>query len=1005
MIKTSIILFVLFYLVSANSQQTIDKLNSNQLKLPKETISKALSIDATGQVKSSATSDTELGYLSGASSNIQDQIDGKANDADAVHLTGDESIAGVKTLTGKLVTSSTVNASIPCPVMTQTQRDAIVSPSVGDCVFNSDTSLSNIYDGAIWKAMGGSGGGIGLWVTANGYAVDDVVIESNNIYICLTAHTSGTFATDLASLYWLRLSTDVTGATGLLPLATGGTNKNITASSGSIVYSDADSLELLAPGTSGQILQTNGASAPTFVNKSISGKAQNKTAVTSEEIQFPNNLLTETGTNKYLSESGNKNILDNPSFEHSTFSTSWTNSVGTFTQEASVLIDGKASAKLVLSAQAMSLTQSSTLYAAQFADGVQGLAMVRIKSDVAVKVCSIQAGTVSTSNCVTTNTDSKWGLYKVPFILGATSNGISISTNGTLVTGTVIVDDAFVGAVDLQSDIPASEMYGKVSMASDCTWSRTSAGTFADFATDATCTQTTSGKITSVSGQPAIVLPAGSPAGDYHVSMTGSFGPTHGSTTATTECEFRLTDGATGYSLGTITNVSNNSTVISARVPSLAGTITLNSPLTSATTYTVQGRTTQGSNVNESCRINNGNAIAVQTNFSVMYFPKNPVSIYTSNNADTDWASCGHTTSDFTGFGTVSAIETQCKRDGGDLLMKGKFTAGTPTAVEARVNLKLSNVALTSAGVSKIPSIQLAGDAVQNVSASSYFRESSLIEPSVTYITFGHQTSSTNALTKALGNGLVNASGVFSFTARIPINGWENSNIIIGSFNGLQSCVDTKSCTDTFSTYVSAAGAVSNENVDFVNGPCVLTNGVTTTCNFNAGVFSVTPNCTLGKSGGSGEMFISSISSTSIAISFANSAGSGGAKTDTMFSCQKSGADYIGKTAMAVASDQNLRTPGVTHGVVYSGSVGAAGGAVSSEVGDLINGSCSGTTTKTCTLNAGAIDSGNCVCTVSGAFGECRIGVTSSTITVLTANSAGAPADIAVQYLCHGVSP
>lgn len=487
MIKTSVILFVIFYLANAHSQQTIDKLNSNQLKLPKETISKALSIDATGQVKSSATSDTELGYLSGVTSAIQTQINDKANDANAVHLTGDESISGIKTLTGKLVTSSTVNASIPCPVMTQTQRDAIVSPVTGDCVFNSDTSLSNIYDGAIWKAMGGSGGGIGLWVTANGYAVDDVVIESNNIYICLTAHTSGTFATDLASLYWLRLSTDVTGATGLLPLATGGTNKSVTASNGSIVYSDTDSLELLSPGTSGQILQTNGVAAPTFVNKSISGKAQNKTAVTSEEIQFPNNLLTETGTNKYLSESGNKNILDNPSFEHSTFSTFWTNSAGTFTQETSVVIDGKASAKLVLSAQTMALTQSSTLYAAQFADGVQGLAMVRIKSDIALSVCSIQAGTVSTTNCVTTATDSKWGLYKIPFILGATSNGVSIASTGS-VTGTVYIDDAFVGAVDLKVDIDASKIAGESYFAGTaaCDPARTST-TMGAFTADADC--------------------------------------------------------------------------------------------------------------------------------------------------------------------------------------------------------------------------------------------------------------------------------------------------------------------------------------------------------------------------------------------------------------------------------------------------------------------------------------------------------------------------------------
>ena len=80
MIKTSIILFVLFYMVSANSQQTIDKLNSNQLKLPKETVQKALSIDSAGQVKSSATSDVELGYLSGVTSSVQTQINSKANE-------------------------------------------------------------------------------------------------------------------------------------------------------------------------------------------------------------------------------------------------------------------------------------------------------------------------------------------------------------------------------------------------------------------------------------------------------------------------------------------------------------------------------------------------------------------------------------------------------------------------------------------------------------------------------------------------------------------------------------------------------------------------------------------------------------------------------------------------------------------------------------------------------------------------------------------------------------
>lgn len=57
------------------------------------------------------------------------------------------------------------------------------------------------------------------------------------------------------------LTADVTG---VLPLANGGTNKNATASNGAVVYSDADSFELSAVGSAGQVLQSNGAAAPTW---------------------------------------------------------------------------------------------------------------------------------------------------------------------------------------------------------------------------------------------------------------------------------------------------------------------------------------------------------------------------------------------------------------------------------------------------------------------------------------------------------------------------------------------------------------------------------------------------------------------------------------------------------------------------------------------------------------------------------------------------------------------
>lgn len=43
----------------------------------------------------------------------------------------------------------------------------------------------------------------GDWVTATSYAVLDMVTHSGITYVCSTAHTSGTFATDLAAFKWL----------------------------------------------------------------------------------------------------------------------------------------------------------------------------------------------------------------------------------------------------------------------------------------------------------------------------------------------------------------------------------------------------------------------------------------------------------------------------------------------------------------------------------------------------------------------------------------------------------------------------------------------------------------------------------------------------------------------------------------------------------------------------------------------------------------------------------
>lgn len=53
----------------------------------------------------------------------------------------------------------------------------------------------------------------GLWLTSTVYAVGDVVEQSSNSYVCSSAHTSGTFATDKSAGKWVTI---------YMPLSTAG---------------------------------------------------------------------------------------------------------------------------------------------------------------------------------------------------------------------------------------------------------------------------------------------------------------------------------------------------------------------------------------------------------------------------------------------------------------------------------------------------------------------------------------------------------------------------------------------------------------------------------------------------------------------------------------------------------------------------------------------------------------------------------------------------------------
>ncbi len=109
---------------------------------------------------------------------------------------------------------STDKASIFCPQMTTAQRDLIATTVVSMCIFNTDVSKYQYYDGTSWSGLGG---GVAKWVTASQYATDAIVWFDGNykMYAALGDHLSGTFLTDLGNSLWSELSDDLSRETSV----------------------------------------------------------------------------------------------------------------------------------------------------------------------------------------------------------------------------------------------------------------------------------------------------------------------------------------------------------------------------------------------------------------------------------------------------------------------------------------------------------------------------------------------------------------------------------------------------------------------------------------------------------------------------------------------------------------------------------------------------------------------------------------------------------------------
>lgn len=155
----------------------------------------------------------------------------------------------------------------------------------GKNIINQGNAIS--VEGFNWR---------GAWLTTTAYAIGDVVENGGSAYICIVAHTSGTFATDLSAAKWQLV------ASASLPTQTGNSGKLLTTN-GTTASWTGSPLGLSLGGTGG----TDAATARTSLGAAASGANSDITSLDAPSLgaatattQSPGDNTTKVATTAFV---------------------------------------------------------------------------------------------------------------------------------------------------------------------------------------------------------------------------------------------------------------------------------------------------------------------------------------------------------------------------------------------------------------------------------------------------------------------------------------------------------------------------------------------------------------------------------------------------------------------------------------------------------------------------------------------------------------------------------
>lgn len=622
---------------------------------------------------------------------------------------------------------------------------------------------------------------------------------------------------------------------------------------------------------------------------------KNETATTktyAQDLVFPNNQLTKQAGLDSRIETGNTNLLVNPSFEHSTITTGWTVSNATALSSTSA-VEGKKALSLSLTG-ALSLTQSSTINAANIT-GLQGRASIKIKtSDVTgLQVCPRNDGSTVTALCVNIPADGAWKHIDIPFILTGTSNGIAVISTGT--TGTVLVDDGFVGTSSPFQNVNGAKFVGSctTTLGSNQTATNGSYGTLtAASSISVVATGLGQSPSTNTTGcKFASLLP-----GDYYIVWNGEFG----NSSSGQRSFFTISDGTNiaKEEAGIIGNAGYGGNTMSAKLSYLTAQTNI--------TFIPYTKSTGGTSII---------LAATPQTFSVYYYPPES-KIYSQASQDYDWTSYTPVSPN-SSFNTISGSSCLHKRKGSDLYLRCQFTSSTVANAEQRLNLPLSGITV-KAGTVVTPN----GDLTFSGAKGSVD-----IRPCYSggnsYMNFCFDTSAAGyAISTSTTAWAAGAITIYFESGPIPIQEWQDYGVIVGSFAGIEKCSDDFECTSEYTASMNSSQVISNQNLEgWITGNAGNPSTGIYTIPLKSGLFNVVPNCTATHISPGSNAYATKFdktNSTTSTLRFIIMNTSTGNIVNVVsgegfvINCQKAGVDFKPKTAKVATSIGVPTVPGIT---------------------------------------------------------------------------------------------